>query len=229
MNLNGPPLDIALCKRFRGYLPVIIDVETGGFNPQTDALLEIAAVTINMNDQGLLVIDSSLRFHIEPFPGSHLDPAALEFNKIDPHHPLRDAIKEEDALANIFKLVRQKIKDNECQRAILTGHNPGFDLAFLNAAVERCNIKRNPFHPFSCLDTASLSALAVGQTVLAKAVQAANIPFDHKQAHSALYDAERTAELFCAIVNKWQHLGGWNTTSNQSIFTQDLKHENPLD
>ncbi len=222
-------LTIAINKRFRGYLPVIIDVETGGFNPKTDALLEIAAVTITMNNQGLLEIDSSLRFHIEPFLGSNLEAEALEFNKIDPHHPLRNAVSEIEALTDVFALVRQKMKIADCQRAILTGHNPGFDLAFLNAAVERCKIKRNPFHPFSCLDTASLSALAVGQTVLAKAVQAVNLTFDHKQAHSALYDAERTAELFCIIINKWQQLGGWDTATHQSIFTKDLIDENPLD
>ncbi|MFN7098109.1 MAG: exonuclease domain-containing protein, partial [Gammaproteobacteria bacterium] len=143
-----------------------------------------------------------------------------EFNKIDPNHPLRNAVTEQEALTSIFKLVRDTIKTTGCQRAILTGHNPGFDLAFLNAAVERCNIKRNPFHPFSCLDTVSLGALAVGQTVLAKAVQAANLDFDHKLAHSALYDAERTAELFCTIINKWQALGGWNTITQQSIFAK---------
>lgn len=216
-------------KRFRGYLPVIIDVETGGFNPKTDALLEIAAVTISMNAQGLLEVESSLRFHVEPFEGANIEAESLEFNKIDPHHPLRNAISEMEALSTIFTFIRQKLKYTDCQRAILTGHNPGFDLAFLNAAVERCKIKRNPFHPFSTLDTVSLSALAVGQTVLAKAVQAVNLKFDHKLAHSALYDAERTAELFCMIINKWQELGGWDTTTQQTIFAKGLINENPLD
>ncbi|MHB1799788.1 MAG: ribonuclease T, partial [Vulcanimicrobiaceae bacterium] len=69
-----------------------------------------------------------------------------------------------------------------------------------------CACKRSPFHPFSCFDTVSLAGLAYGQTVLARALQAAGIEWDAAQAHSAVYDAERTAELFCTIVNRWQSL-----------------------
>ena len=92
---------------------------------------------------------------------------------------------------------------------MIVAHNAAFDHGFLNSAIERCNIKRTPFHPFVSFDTTTLSGLALGQTVLAKACAAAKIDFDNSQAHSALYDTERTAELFCFIVNKWQALGGW--------------------
>ena len=44
-----------IVKRFRGFLPVVVDVETGGLNPQTDALLEIAAVVIEINQGGDMV------------------------------------------------------------------------------------------------------------------------------------------------------------------------------
>ncbi len=198
-----------MSQRFRGFLPVIVDVETGGFNAQTDALLEIAVVPVQMNEQGKLHLMPCYAHHIIPFTGAHLDPAALEFNHIDPYHPFRFAISEKQALLEIFQHIRGIIKANACQRAVLVGHNPAFDLAFLNAAVNRCHIKRNPFHPFTTFDTATLGGLAYGQTVLARAAQTANIPFDCKEAHSAIYDAERTAELFCTIVNRWNELGGW--------------------
>ncbi|NNM58245.1 MAG: ribonuclease T [Legionellales bacterium] len=208
----------AIKNRFRGYLPVIIDIESGGFNAKKDALLEIAAVTIIMDEQGILKLDTTVHFHINPFEGANLESSALLFNKIDPYHPFRFAVPEKQAITELFKLIRKKTQEADCQRAILTGHNPAFDLAFLNAAVERCAIKRNPFHSFSCLDTATLSALAVGQTVLAKAVKSVNLPFDPEQAHSALYDATQTAELFCAIVNKWQELEGWSSKTETSVF-----------
>ena len=105
--------------------------------------------------------------------------------------------------------VRQELRETGCSRAILVGHNAFFDLAFLNAAVARNAIKRNPFHPFSNLDTVTLAALAYGQTVLARAAAAAGIPWNSDEAHSAIYDAERTAELFCKVVNEWKNLGGW--------------------
>lgn len=205
MSDDGPALD----TRFRGFLPVVIDVETGGFNARTDALLEIAAVLIDMDDEGVLSPGESLHFHVDPFPGANLEKAALEFTGIDPDNPLRGAVDESVALRDIFEGVRHAMKDYDCTRAVLVGHNAFFDQEFLKAAVGRANIKRDPFHPFSCFDTATLSGLAFGQTVLAKACEMAGIPFDQREAHSALYDARRTAELFCTIVNRFRLLGGW--------------------
>lgn len=198
-----------LANRFRGFLPVVVDVETGGLNADTDALLEIAAVLLEMDEQGLLHRRKTLAYHVEPFPGTRLDPKSLEFNGIDPYHPFRFAVPELDALNGIFREVRRAMRANGCNRAVLVGHNAFFDLAFLNAAVARNNIKRNPFHPFSNFDTVSLAGLAYGQTVLSRAVVAAGLHWDSNEAHSAIYDAERTADLFCGIVNQWQMMGGW--------------------
>lgn len=196
-------------RRFRGFLPVIIDVETGGFDSKRDALLEIAAVTLQMDDEGWLSRSETIDFHVDPFEGANIEQAALDFTGIDPDNPERGAVPELYALSEIFQAVRKAIKDHDCNRAVLVGHNAHFDLGFLNAAADRCAVKRNPFHPFSCFDTASLAGLAYGHTVLAKACQLAGMEFCNKAAHSAAYDAEKTADLFCTIVNKWQELGGW--------------------
>ncbi len=205
-------------NRFRGYYPVVVDVETAGFNAQTDALLEIAATTLQLDqDTGLFSLDETIHFHIEPFEGANLEPAALEFTGIDPSNPLRGAVGEEEAFKAIFKFIRKKMKAAGCQRAIMVAHNAAFDLGFVNAATERCAIKRSPFHPFVSFDTTTLSGLALGQTVLAKACQAAQLSFDNKAAHSALYDTEKTAELFCFIVNKWQTLGGWPLDTSEPL------------
>ncbi len=198
-----------LAKRFRGFYPVIVDVETGGFNAKTDALLEIAATLIEVDDNGVLHRGASVHCHVEPFAGANLEPAALAFTGIDPTHPFRFAVSEKDALHEIFQKVRAAQKHHGCHRTVLVGHNAWFDLAFLNAAIERTGIKRSPFHPFTSFDTATLAGLAYGQTVLAKACAHADIAFDGNEAHSAVYDAERTADLFCGIVNRWQTLGGW--------------------
>ena len=199
-----------MARRFRGYLPIVIDVETGGFNSATDALLEIAAVIPTMDEKGMLHPEHTLFFRVKPFEGANIEQAALDFTGIKLDHPLRMAVTEEHALAEIFKSVRKSLKANDCKRAILVGHNSHFDLGFLNAAVERCGIKRNPFHPFSSFDTATLGGLAYGQTVLAKACEAAEIRFDSREAHNARYDTEKTAELFFGIVNRWKEMGGWD-------------------
>ena len=193
-----------MSDRFRGFLPVVVDVETGGFNWKTDALLEIAAVLIESADDGTLTRGETIRYHVKPFAGANMEPASLAVNGIDPDHPLRPAIDEKEALQHIFREVRRAVRDASCTRAILVGHNSFFDLSFLNEAIERSSIKRNPFHPFSSFDTATLCGVAYGQTVLSRAVKAAGLPWDEDSAHSAAYDAEVTADVFCDVVNRFK-------------------------
>jgi len=192
-----------ISRRFRGFLPVVVDVETAGFNPEINALLEIAAIPIQVGMTGDLEPGETIACHVEPFPNSVLDPKALEFTGIDPYHPFRMAKQEKEALEYIFSPIDHLLKEVRCSRAILVGHNAFFDLGFIKAAVKRNGMKKMPFHQFSSFDTATLGGLAYGQTVLARAVQAAGIKWNEKEAHSAVYDAERTAELFCRIVNTW--------------------------
>lgn len=208
-DLTGEPKP-DMAYRFRGFLPVVVDVETGGFSAATDALLEIAAVTLAFNEQGELQPDEAVNVHVEPHPDMNIEQAALDFTGIDPHSPLRGAIPEKEALQRVFRLVRQAVKQAGCSRAVLVGHNAHFDQGFVNAAAARQDIKRNPFHPFSCFDTVTLAGFAYGQTVLARACESADLDFDSSEAHSALYDAQKTAELFCKIVNRWRDLGGFD-------------------
>jgi len=198
-----------IADRFRGFLPVVIDVETGGFNKDTDALLEIAAVFLRIEEDGTLVQDDALTLHVEPFEGANIEQAALDFTGIQPFSALRGAVPERAALTTLFRAVRQALRQSDCTRAVLVGHNAHFDHGFMQAAAHRQDLKRNPFHPFSSFDTVTLAGLAYGQTVLARACQAAGIAFDSRAAHSALYDAQKTAELFCAIVNRWHGALGW--------------------
>jgi len=206
---NGDKQKSLLAKRFRGFLPVIIDVETGGFNANTDALLEIAAVPLRMTEEGILECEPTIDFQVEPFEGANVEQSALDFTGINLECESRSPVPETIALSETFQTIRKLVKANGCNRAVLVGHNAHFDLNFLNAAVARSDVKRNPFHPFSCLDTATMAGLAFGHTVLAQACKIANIEFSNREAHSAAYDAEKTAELFCLIVNKWKQLGGW--------------------
>lgn len=195
---------ISYAQRFRGFLPVVVDVETGGFDSDRDALLEIAAVVIRMDSDGWVHPEPAVSTHVVPFPGANIDPRALEITGIDPTHPFRAALDEKEALDHIFRPIRKAMREADCQRAILVGHNAAFDLGFLNAAIRRTGYKRSPFHLFSCFDTATLAGLAYGQTVLSKAVMAAGFDWDSNEAHSAVYDTEQTARLFCSIVNRWK-------------------------
>ena len=198
-----------LGTRFRGFLPVVIDVETTGFNNNTDGIVEIAAVFLSYDDNGKLQRERTIFHAVKPFPGANIEQSAIDFTGINPDDPNRNAISEAEALSDIFSHIKKAVKQHDCTRAIMVAHNAHFDLGFVNAATLRCElIKKNPFHQFSCLDTVSLAGLAYGQTVLARACQAANISFDNKAAHHADYDAEKTADLFCEIVNQWRNFAG---------------------
>ncbi len=193
-----------MARRFRGLLPVVVDIETTGLQPAVNGLLEIAAVTLVMDQEGRLQPDKVSFWPVEPFLGARLDPEALAVTGIDPASPLRYALTEQQALHGLFSVVREQLELTGCHRAVLAGHNAWFDLAFINAAIQRCGFATHPFHSFTTLDTASLAAVALGETVLAKALRRAGIPFDTREAHSAIYDASKTADLFCQIVNsRW--------------------------
>ncbi len=76
---NEPPDSRAattMSARFRGFLPVVVDVETGGFNHETDALLEVAAVLVGFDEEQRLRRIGTFAHHVLPFEGAHLDPKA---------------------------------------------------------------------------------------------------------------------------------------------------------
>lgn len=200
------PITTKIADRFRGFLPVVVDVETGGFNAATDALLEVSAVMIAMDHRGFIHPTTTHTYHVAPFKGANIEKASLDVTGIDPYHPLRPAVPENEALNRLFREVRRALKEENCNRAILVGHNAHFDLGFLNAALERTGVKRNPFHKFSAFDTATLGGVMLGQTVLARAVDAVGLDWDSREAHSAHYDAEKTCDLFCEITNRSQAL-----------------------
>ena len=190
-----------LKERFRKFLPVVVDLETGGFDSKNNAILEIAIQLIDQIDSTLILGDSH-RFHIEPFEGLEVEKESLEFTKIKLDHPLRQAVKEADALKSLFKTINKNKTKYQCSRAILVGHNAHFDLSFLNASIERNKIKRSPFHPFSVIDTVSLGVAVTQQTVLARVCKELKIEYSNDDAHSAAYDSDVTAKVFCKILNE---------------------------
>ena len=197
-----------IAARFRRYLPVVVDLETGGFDAVNNPILELACAFVDFND-GQLVVSAQHAWSVAPFPGSVVDPASLKITGIDLEDSTRGATPEKDVLQDFFRHVRQEIKRQNCTRAILVAHNAAFDQGFLNRACERTGIKRSPFHPFSVIDTASIAAVAYGHTVLSEACKRAGIPFDGSAAHRASYDTEQTARLFCTVVNSWPITGDW--------------------
>ena len=194
-----------LHSRFRGFLPVVIDLETGGFDEHTNPILELCAVFLAYKDGVLVPKSAPIHLHVEPFIGCKINQKSLEFTGIQLNSALRNAKAESEVLTLLFHAIELELSKSKCSRAILVGHNAFFDLSFIKAAAHRCQLK-SPLHSFSTLDTLSLGALIYGETVLSTLMSKAEIDFDDKQAHSALYDAQKTAELFCKMITNYDAL-----------------------
>ena len=181
---------------------MVVDLETGGLDPNKNPILELACSFLNYENEKL-VPHKSFSWDIKPQPNLEIDPSSQLLTGIDPLLDIENRTDEKAAINSFFKEVRRETKTNECTRAVLVAHNSVFDNSFLNAAIQRHRIKRSPFHPFTTFDTATLGGVAFGHTDLREACQRADIAYDKKSAHCASYDCEVTAFLFCKIVNLW--------------------------
>ena len=204
-----------ISERFRGFLPVVVDLETGGLDPNKNPILELACSFLNYEKEKL-VPHKSFSWDIKPQPNLEIDPSSQLLTGIDPLSDIENRTDEKAAIKSFFKEVRRETKMNECTRAVLVAHNSVLDNSFLNAAIQRHRIKRSPFHPFTTFDTATLGGVAFGHTVLREACQRADIAYDEQSAHCASYDCEVTAFLFCKIVNLWN-----NAQIGRNIFYPD--------
>jgi ribonuclease T len=195
-----------ISERFRQFLPVVIDLETGGLDPNKHALLEIAATPILYDTRYGFYYDDIFHEHVKPHPSTQIDQQALAINQIVVDSALRFAVEETYAIKTLVQWINAYLKKTSCSKAIIVAHNAHFDLRFLINAMTRSSNERCPLHRFSTLDTVTMSALVYGETVLAKALNKARIDFNENNAHGALYDTWKTAQLFCQIVNLFPSL-----------------------
>ena len=186
-------------NRFRGFMPVVIDVECGGFIPYRCTVGNCRSVVGDSGD-GSLAAWGNWRYHVQPFPAptsngvTRCDGLSILFTRYAQRFQRRSAHA-------IVQEISQAMKDNDCTRAILVGHNACFDLNFLNAAVARTEIKRNPFHPFSSFDTATLAGVAFGQTGYRSRFKRPESLGIRTNAFGA-YDAQQTADCFARSANE---------------------------
>ena len=159
-------------------------------------------VTLKLEKNMLSIYDFD-HYHVVPKKYTRITNTALSFNKIIPDHPFRLALEEKKVLCKLYGKIKKNVKENKCLKAVLVGHNAWFDLSFLVEANKRNKITNMPLHQFTSFDTATLGALVYGQTVLSQILNAAHIKFNDEKAHSALYDAIKTAQLFCKVINQF--------------------------
>ena len=150
----------------------------GGAIGSSETLNLIGGTNITLDEtDGAVTINgaAAMQFFLEDGDGTEVtinhnkEIKFVEGGGIDIDNPFRLAVTEKKALSEIFEHIKIALKEEDCSRSILVGHNAFFDLGFVKAATKRTSLK-SPFHQFSTIDTVSLSALYCGETVLAKAI-----------------------------------------------------------
>jgi ribonuclease T len=190
-------------SRFRGFLPVVVDLETGGLDATQSAILELAYSIPERAPDGRWRAGPVRDFQIAPFSGAVISDASLKLTGINLDDPRRAPQSEAKVFATLQADIAHALTVTGCKRAILVGHNTHFDLHFLLAMGRRLGVSESPFHPFCVLDTVTLGVLLYGHTVLARCVPAAGLEFVNRDAHSAAYDCLKTSELFVAVLNQY--------------------------
>lgn len=187
-----------LKKHCRGFIPIAIDLETSGSDPNKHGILEIAAIFPSFSEEGIQIHEVFHR-HVYLEDGDLIDPAATLIHRIPIEHPFRYAISVEQMLQEFSEMVRMHCDRWCARRGIMVGHNPAFDMSFLNKACEKYGIDMN-LHLYTFIDTASMGLMRHRETVLAKLCYREGLGFSQNDAHSALYDAHMTARLFWSFM-----------------------------
>ena len=180
---------------------VVFDIETTGFSPEKNTIIEIGAVKVadgKIQDKYSTFInpDVPIPFDIEKLTGIN-DAMVLPYPKID------------QILPEFLEFV------GECP---LVAHNAGFDVGFIGHFAAKLGLAFNP----TVLDTVSLARLllpSLNRYKLDTVAKALNISLENH--HRAVDDAGATAEIFAAFVGMLRERGIENVDALNAMKTMD--------
>ncbi len=173
-----------LVSRDRGQLLtdeiVVFDIETTGFSPVNDRIIEIGAVKVKdgkITDRFSVFVNPErpIPFRIEQLTGIH-DSMVVDADTI------------EKVLPEFLDF---------CGEAVLAAHNAGFDMSFIKENARRLGLIRE----FTYLDTMGIARLLLpGQAKHTLDAVAKTLNLSLENHHRAVDDAECTAEMYRAFL-----------------------------
>ncbi len=166
---------------------VVFDVETTGLNANVDEVIEIAAVKIKDGK----VLDS---YHSYVYTDKEITPFIRNLTGISQ--------KDVENAPNMESVLNQFIKFSE--GAVLSAHNAGFDMSFIDMASNKLGIDYDP----SCVDTLALSRALLVQFKtfkLSTLCKKLHIPLNNH--HTALADSTATAKLLIHLMDLAKNQG----------------------
>lgn len=164
----------------------VVDCETTGVNPQTDRILQVAAVIVNGTGK---VVDE---FHtvVRPESPEEYEHGAEHIHGIS-QEQVRNGMPLREALERLWD-----ISDGN----VFTAHNARFDISFLRAESERVGIApRVDSH----IDTLALARRIDAEKSRRHSLDALceHYGIERERAHDAKADATATAELLIHLMN----------------------------
>lgn len=165
----------------------VVDLETTGFNPQKDRIVQMAAVLVNGRGEVVDTFDTVVR------PES---PEQYEHGAEHVHGISREMVENgmplRSALSRIWSLTDGRV---------FTAHNAKFDISFLEAESERVGMKRQVDN---YLDTLALARQADSDRQRKHSLQALceHYGVTVERAHEAMSDAKATATILMKLIDE---------------------------
>ena len=171
---------------------IVIDTETGGLDPDTDTILQVALVASEDRELVVNVRDDTGQRH----------PDAMAVHKIDWEDHVKTALSPQDAAdAILFFLEGLNLEG----RPVFAGHNVGFDVAFIRRLF-RLGCRPSPVSWHRTLDTHTMLFEGYFRGVLPASACSSSGAFTHfgipvEDRHSALGDARATRGLLWTLMH----------------------------
>ncbi len=166
---------------------VVFDIETTGFSPVNDRIIEIGAVKVK---------DGKVKERFSSF--------------VNPDRPIPFRIEQLTSINDSMVVDAETIEKvlpeflDFCGDAVLAAHNAGFDMSFIKENARRLGIARE----FTCLDTMGIARLLLpGQAKHTLDAVAKTLHLSLENHHRAVDDAECTAEMYLAFLRMLSERG----------------------
>lgn len=184
---------------------VVFDLETTGFGPRLEDIIEFGAVKMVNRE----VVDRKQLFikPTKPIPAKITNLTHITQHDVDQAKPIEEVIDE----------LLDFIGDS-----ILVAHNASFDVSFMNAACQKCHreLLKNPI-----IDTLPLSKALIDMKwyKLGSICRHYGVSYDGEGAHRADYDAEVLSQVLCHMMNDLQRRDCLHTLDDLLQLQDDVK------
>jgi len=184
---NVGPMEEGSPRRIEDTLFTVVDLETTGFDPGKDRIVQMAAVVVD----GKGTVVDSWDTVVRPESPEHYEHGAEHVHGIS-REMVEKGMPLRDALHRIWSFTEGRV---------FTAHNARFDISFLEAESRRVGMdKKVEWH----VDTLQLARMADQERSRKHSLQALceHYGIERERAHEAMSDARATATILTKLLQE---------------------------